>query len=92
MGYKKNKFIHKYFDQDDNLVMNLDDKDANYITDLLESLADLAVCPHLDRIHRAKFMCHSCYHGRGNLLKAWKCEHKDKPNHSNGMCKKCYHK
>ena len=29
VGAKKTKFIDKYFDQDDNLVLNLDDKNAN---------------------------------------------------------------
>ena len=47
-------------------------------------------CPHTDRKHYAKNMCHNCYHRRGKTKKAFACEHKDKSHYSNGMCQNCY--
>ena len=84
-------YLNKYFDQDDIVDYDLEDKNQKDVEQMLENLGDISVCPHLDRVHRARFMCHSCYHGRGNLLKAWKCSHTDMPHHSSGMCKHCYH-
>lgn len=51
---------------------------------------DVFCCKHTEKRHRAKFMCHSCYHQKGNTKKAIACEHKDRPHYSQGLCKNCY--
>lgn len=51
---------------------------------------DVFCCKHIEKRHRAKFMCHSCYHQKGNTKKAVACEHSDRPHYSQGLCKNCY--
>lgn len=91
VGGKKQAYLDSFFDQDDKLAVDFASKDLKFMEQLLINLYDLTVCPHLEHAHRSRFMCHSCYHGRGNNLKATKCEHTDKPHHSSGLCKACYH-
>ena len=43
---------------------------------------DVFCCKHTEKRHRAKFMCHSCYHQKGNTKKASACEHSDRPHYS----------
>ena len=40
---------------------------------------DVFCCKHTEKRHRAKFMCHSCYHQKGNTKKASACEHSTRP-------------
>ena len=47
-------------------------------------------CPHTDRKHYAKNMCHNCYHRKGKTKMAYACGHVDKSHYSNGMCQNCY--
>ena len=47
-------------------------------------------CPHVDKKHYAKNMCHNCYHRRGKTKMATACEHTNKPHYSNGLCQNCY--
>ena len=47
-------------------------------------------CPHVDKKHYAKKMCHNCYHRKGKTKMASKCEHTNKPHYSNGLCQNCY--
>ena len=84
-------FLNKYFDEDGQLVLDLNNTTLSQMNSLLDNIADIKVCQHVDRVHRARFMCHSCYHERGNMVKAWTCGHFNRPHHSNGICKKCYH-
>lgn len=48
------------------------------------------MCPHRDKKHYAKNMCHNCYHRKGKTKLATDCEHTDKPHYSNGKCQNCY--
>ena len=48
------------------------------------------MCPHRDKKHYAKNMCHNCYHRKGKTKMATECEHTDKPHYSNGKCQSCY--
>ena len=91
VGAKKLKFLNQYFSDEGELKLDLADKDAKFFSQLLENIVDMNCCTHFERAHRARHMCHSCYHGRGNQLKAWKCSHTDMPHHSSGLCKVCYH-
>lgn len=43
-------------------------------------------CPHVDKKHYAKNMCHNCYHRRGKTKMASACDHTNKPHYSNGLC------
>ena len=92
VAFKKITYLNQFFDNEDKLKLMVEDKNFKFLNQLMENMVDMSVCQHLERAHRAKFMCHSCYHGRGNPYKAWLCEHKSRPNHSNGKCKACYHK
>lgn len=47
-------------------------------------------CPHKDREHYAKNMCHNCYHRRGKSKMAHGCGHPHKQHYSQGMCQNCY--
>lgn len=47
-------------------------------------------CPHTDRKHYAKNMCHNCYHRMGKSKKAYACGHPHKSHYSSGMCQNCY--
>lgn len=85
------KYLTKYYDHHDRVDIDLNNQNSKAIEELLDNLVDITICPHLDRLHRARFMCHTCYHRRGNLVKAWKCSHSESPHHSNGLCKLCYH-
>ena len=91
VGGKKMKYLKHFFSEEDKLKANMGKKNFRQLDQLLDQMADFSVCQHLTRVHRARYMCHSCYHNRGNLTKAWNCEHTDKPHHSNGVCKPCYH-
>lgn len=53
-------------------------------------MLDVFCCKHTEKRHRAKFMCHSCYHQKGNTKKAVACQHSDRPHYSQGLCKNCY--
>lgn len=48
------------------------------------------LCPHLDKKHYAKNMCHNCYHRKGKSRMADACEHTTRPHYSNGLCQSCY--
>lgn len=48
------------------------------------------LCPHLDKKHYAKNMCHNCYHRKGKSKMASACSHTNKPHYSNGLCQNCY--
>ena len=91
VGGRKLSYLKEMFTEDDKLEIDVGQKNLNFLDKLLGKMADFSVCKHLERVHRARFMCHSCYHHRGNLKLAWKCAHVDKPHHSNGLCKKCFH-
>ena len=45
-------------------------------------------CPHTDKKHYAKNMCHNCYHRRGKTKMATCCP--TKSHYSGGMCQNCY--
>lgn len=93
VGGKKIKFLNEFFcEEDDSLNIDLDDKSIKFMEEMLGRLADMSICSHVNRAHRARFMCHTCYHKLGNIVKAWNCAHIDRPHHSNGTCKACYHK
>jgi len=47
-------------------------------------------CPHTDRKHYAKNMCHNCYHRKGKTKMAHACGHTNKSHYSSGMCQNCY--
>ena len=47
-------------------------------------------CPHTDRKHYAKNMCHNCYHRKGKTKMATVCGHTHKSHYSSGMCQNCY--
>lgn len=47
-------------------------------------------CPHTDRKHYAKNMCHNCYHRKGKTKMAYACGHTNKSHYSSGMCQNCY--
>jgi len=47
-------------------------------------------CPHTDRKHYAKNMCHNCYHRKGKTKMAYACGHTHKSHYSSGMCQNCY--
>jgi hypothetical protein len=47
-------------------------------------------CPHTDRKHYAKNMCHNCYHRKGKSKMAYACGHTTKSHYSSGMCQNCY--
>jgi hypothetical protein len=47
-------------------------------------------CPHTDRKHYAKNMCHNCYHRKGKSKMAYACGHTNKSHYSSGMCQNCY--
>jgi len=47
-------------------------------------------CPHTDKKHYAKNMCHNCYHRKGKSKKADKCGHPERAHYSAGMCQNCY--
>ena len=47
-------------------------------------------CPHTDKKHYAKNMCHNCYHRKGKTKMAHACGHPHKSHYSNGMCQNCY--
>lgn len=47
-------------------------------------------CPHTDKKHYAKNMCHNCYHRMGKTKMAHACGHPHKSHYSNGMCQNCY--
>ena len=44
------------------------------------------ICPHLDKKHYAKNMCHACYHSKGKSKMAYACGHTHKPHYSKGLC------
>lgn len=48
------------------------------------------MCPHTDRKHYAKNMCHNCYHRKGKSKMAYACGHPNKSHYSRGMCQNCY--
>ena len=43
-------------------------------------------CPHTDKPHYAKNMCHNCYHRMGKSKLAYACGHPNKAHYSSGMC------
>lgn len=47
-------------------------------------------CPHTDRKHYAKNMCHNCYHRKGKTKMATVCGHTERSHYSSGMCQNCY--
>jgi hypothetical protein len=47
-------------------------------------------CPHTDKKHYAKNMCHNCYHRKGKTKMAHACGHPDRSHYSSGMCQNCY--
>jgi len=47
-------------------------------------------CPHTDKKHYAKNMCHNCYHRKGKTKMATACGHTDRSHYSSGMCQNCY--
>lgn len=47
-------------------------------------------CPHTDKVHYAKNMCHNCYHRKGKTKMAHACGHTDRSHYSSGMCQNCY--
>lgn len=51
---------------------------------------EILKCPHTDRKHYAKNMCHNCYHRKGKTKMATKCGHTDRSHYSSGMCQNCY--
>ena len=51
---------------------------------------DMFLCPHLDKKHYAKNMCHNCYHRKGKSKMATACSHTNKPHYSVGLCQNCY--
>lgn len=51
---------------------------------------EILKCPHTDRKHYAKNMCHNCYHRKGKTKMAWACGHTNKSHYSSGMCQNCY--
>ena len=51
---------------------------------------EIYACPHTDRKHYAKNMCHNCYHRKGKTKMATTCGHTNKSHYSNGMCQNCY--
>ena len=51
---------------------------------------EILKCPHTDKKHYAKNMCHNCYHRKGKTKMAWACEHTHKSHYSSGMCQNCY--
>ena len=63
VGGKKLNYLSKYFDEQDNLNLDMDGKSVEFMDKLLANLVDISMCHHLDRVHRTRFMCHSCYHG-----------------------------
>ena len=50
----------------------------------------IILCPHKDKKHYAKGMCHNCYHRKGKTKKAFACGHPHKSHYSAGMCQNCY--
>ena len=51
---------------------------------------EIYLCPHTDRQHYAKNMCHNCYHRKGKSKMAYACGHFDRSHYSRGMCQNCY--
>jgi hypothetical protein len=47
-------------------------------------------CPHTDKKHYAKNMCHNCYHRKGKTKVAYACGHTERSHYSSGMCQNCY--
>lgn len=47
-------------------------------------------CPHTDKKHYAKNMCHNCYHRKGKTKMAYACGHPERSHYSSGMCQNCY--
>lgn len=47
-------------------------------------------CPHTDKKHYAKNMCHNCYHRKGKTKMAHACGHPERSHYSSGMCQNCY--
>jgi hypothetical protein len=85
---------HESLDQSSNV-----DKLQNSIVDNHDPLASLSgerqrkkinKCPHTDRKHYAKNMCHNCYHRKGKSKMAYACPHTNKSHYSAGMCQNCY--
>jgi hypothetical protein len=61
--------------------------EANPLTTNSERIRrQILKCPHSDRKHYAKNMCHNCYHRMGKTKKAYACGHPNKSHYSNGMC------
>lgn len=51
---------------------------------------EIFACPHTDRQHYAKNMCHNCYHRKGKSKMAYACGHPNRSHYSRGMCQNCY--
>ena len=91
VGDKKLLLLDQFFDKNGE-CRDVSTFNSEYLSKILIDLNEMMICNHNDKNHRARFMCHSCYHTIGNTKKATKCKHKNKSNHSKGMCKSCYHK
>ena len=89
---KKINYMNQFYNSNDELSANLKLYSIEYLENVHESIENMYLCNHHMRKHRAKFLCNSCYHSKGNVSMATKCSHTHLPHHARGLCKNCYHR
>lgn len=92
VGAKKMEYLNKLLDKNGLVSNSCKAKPSIFLKNVISNLNFMYTCPHNQRKHRSKFLCHFCYLQRGNKKFATDCQHKHRTHHSRGLCKSCYQK